>query len=136
MDDRCRELAHRVGRRVVDRDWAGLCELFTPWLRTSAADVEEMVDIQNDGLPAPASFSVDEGICDLAELREPAEYGPPSMQLASEITDANFRGWISIQFQPDPKHEDECNVCFDVWLVVVEHQGAYRVGYFEAAEAS
>lgn len=138
MDAKCKALANAVGKHVVDREFPDLLDLFAPWLaeQFSAADLEDMLDAAGDGLPAPASFEVDEGIMELEELRTPSDYGPPSRPLSELITEASFRGWISIQFAPDPKHFDECNVCYDVWMVLVEHEGEMLVGYFEAAEPS
>jgi hypothetical protein len=138
MDAKCKALADAVGKHVVDREFAELLDLFAPWLSElfSAADLEDMLDAAGDGLPAPASFAADEGVMELAELRTPSDYGPPSRPLSDKITDANFRGWISVQFAPDPKHSEECNVCYDVWMAMVEHEGELCIGYFEAAEAS
>ena len=138
MDAKCKALATAVGKHVVDREFPDLLDLFAPWLaeQFSAADLEDMLDAAGDGLPAPASFEVDEGIMELEELRTPSDYGPPSRPLSDLITEASFRGWISIQFAPDPKHFEECNVCYDVWMALVEHEGEMLIGYFEAAEAS
>jgi hypothetical protein len=138
MDAKCMALANAVGKHVVNREFPDLLDLFAPWLAElfSSADLEDMLDAAGDGLPAPASFTVDEGSMGLEELRTPSDYGPPSRPLSDLITEASFRGWISIQFAPDPKHFDECNVCYDVWMVLVEHEGEMLIGYFEAAEAS
>jgi hypothetical protein len=137
MDAKCKALANAVGKHVVDRDFADLLDLFAPWLAEdfSAADLADMVDAANDGLPPPAEFSIDEGMVGFEELSTPSDFGPPSRPLPSAITAANFKGWISVQFTPDPKHDEECNACFDVWMAFVEHAGEWMVGYFEAAEA-
>jgi hypothetical protein len=137
MDDKTKALAVQVGKHVVDRDFPSLLDCFAPWLaeQLSAADLEDMLGAALADLPAPADFSVDEGMADLEELQTPGDFGPPTRPLPAEITAANFKGWISVQFTPDPKHFEECNVCYDVWMVVVEHEGERLVGYFEAAEA-
>ena len=138
MDARCKALADAVGKHIVDREFPELLDLFAPWLSElfSAADLEDMLDAAGDGLPAPASFAADEAILELAELRTPSDHGPPSRPLSDLITEANFRGWISVRLAPDPKHFAECNVCYDVWMAMVEHEGELCIGYFEAAEAS
>ena len=138
MDAKCKALASAVGKHVVDREFPELLDLFAPWLAEefSAADLEDIADAACDGLPAPATFTVDEGSMELEELRTPSDFGPPSRALSDRITEAAFRGWISIQFAPDPKHFDECNVCYDVWMAIVEHEGELCIGYFEAAEPS
>jgi hypothetical protein len=75
-------------------------------------------------------------IVGLEDLREPDPYGPPSAALPDEITPLNFRRWLNIQLAPEPSVHEEQNVCYDVWLAAVDHDGALRVGYFEAWEPS
>ena len=48
---------------------------------------------------------------------------PPTVRVPSEGAPA------------EDVHEEQ-NVCYDVWLLAVEHDGALRIGYFEPWEAS
>jgi len=138
MNDKCRALADTIGQHLVDRDFGGLRAVFAPWLQASmsVADLERMIGGANEGLAPPRTWTVDENPIDLASLREPDGYGPPSKPLPQDITVTNYRGWLCVQFQPDPANPDGFNVCFDLWIAAVEHEGAYRAGYVEAAEAS
>ena len=138
MDAKCRALATAVGKHVVEREFPELLDLFAPWLgeQYSAADLEDLLDAAGDGRPAPASFEIAEGSLGLAELRTPGDFGPPSRPIPDAITEASYRGWISVQLKPDPKHLEDCNACYDVWMVLVEEAGELCVGYFEAAAAS
>ncbi|RIL05772.1 MAG: hypothetical protein DCC71_09140 [Proteobacteria bacterium] len=139
MDAKCRALCETLARAIVARDFAAAHALFAPWLRSalSPAEIQAAVDAQSEGLAhPPRSWTLDEGVVGLDELRTPDPYGPPSSPLSDRITHDDFRGWLQIQFAPDPSVHDEQNVCFDVWLVAVEHEGTFLVGYFEPSEAT
>jgi hypothetical protein len=139
MDKQCRALCEKLAGCIVKRDFNGAHALLAPWLRSALtpAAIEKMVDAANEGLAhPPKTWTIDEGMAELEELREPDPYGPPTQKISSQITDKNFRGWLNIQFEPDESVHDEQNVCCAVWLVAVEHDGAVLAGYLEAAEAS
>ena len=138
MDAECRTLADTIGRLVVERDMAGVHGLLAPWLQVSSgvSDIDRMITEAWEGLAPPRSWTIDQGAIDLGALRRPDGFGPPTAALPEDITPANYRGWFCVQFQPDPVNPEGFNVCFDLWLAAVEHDGAYRVGYLEAAEAS
>jgi hypothetical protein len=139
MDAACGNLCDALARAIVERDFESARALLAPWLlaTTTASAIQHAVDAQNEGLAHPPhSWTVDEGIVGLDDLREPDPYGPPSTALPDEITPVNFRGWFNIQFAPEPSVHEEQNVCYDVWLAAVEHDGALRVGHFEAWEAT
>lgn len=136
MDASCRALADAIGRRVVDRDFEGLRNLCVSWLkdRTSTIGLARMIDDAAAGLPPAKTWTVDESPVDLATVRKPDGYGPPTSAFDDEITDANYRGWICVQFQPDPGNEEGFNACFDLWFAAVEERGQCRIGYIEAVE--
>ena len=139
MDGKCKALCDKLADCIVQRDFKGVHALLAPWLQATLgpSEIEEMVDTANEGLSHPPhAWTIDEGLVGLEDLREPDDFGPPSGKLAKAITEDNFRGWLSIQFTPDPSVHEEQNVCFDIWLVAVEHNGAVLAGYLEAAEAS
>jgi hypothetical protein len=138
MDKRCADFCDNLAGLIVKQDFAGAHALLSPWLRTSMtpADIQAMVEAANEGMEyPPQGWSVDEGLAELADLQEPDPYGPPSKKISKQITTDNFRGWLSIQFAPDPSVHDEQNVCFDLWLIAVEHDGSILAGYLEASEA-
>lgn len=138
MDERCVALANAVGRHVTAGDPGAVQALLAPWMaeHVGIADLERMVSEAGAGLPPPRHWTVDTGAADLATLRTPDGYGPPSQPLPAEITPENYLGWLCVQFQPAPHGADEVNACFDLWLVAVAHGGACRIGYLEAAEPS
>jgi hypothetical protein len=139
MDPRCDALCEHLARAVVARDFTGAQAVLAPWLRTTLgpAALEAHLDAANEGLTHPPhSWTIGEGLSELSDLRKPDPYSPPTKPLPREITDANFRGWLSIQFAPEPAVHDEQNICYDLWIVAVEHEGAVVAGYLEAWEAS
>ena len=132
-------LCNALAKCIVERDFPGAHALLAPWYRSrlSVGDIERMVDEASEGLTHPPhGWSVDQAVVELGDLRGPDAYGPPSKGLSKEITDDNFRGWLSIQFVPDPAVQEEQNVCFDLWLATIEHRGDFQIGYLEAAEAT
>jgi hypothetical protein len=139
MDAECKSLCDAMARSIVARDFDGAHAPLAPWLRSSVipSEIQRMLDAQNEGLTHPPhSWTVGEGVVDLDELRRPDPYGPPSSALPDQITPANFKGWLHIQFAPEPSVHEEQNVCYDVWLVAVEHEGSCLASYFEAWEAT
>ena len=139
MDKQCLDLCETLAGCIVSRDFNGAQALLAPWLRSalSPAAIEKMVDAANEGLlHPPHSWTIDEGLVELDDLRKPDPDGPPTQRISSEITDKNFQGWLSIQFAPKPSVHEEQNVCYELWLIAVEHKGAVLAGYLEVAEAT
>ena len=138
MDEKCKALCDSMAKCIADRDFNGAHSLLAPWSRatTSADEIQRMVDDAGEGLLPPREWSLDEGMLELDDLRKPDPLGPPSKGLPKEVSAQNYRGWLCIQFRPKPTDGEDQNICFDVWLAAVEHDGIYRVGYIEAWEAS
>jgi hypothetical protein len=138
MDDKSRALCDALARHIVDRNFGGAHALLAPWLRASMtpADIEQMCDEAGRGLPAPQEWTLDEGFLEVDDLRSPDPYGPPSKAVSDQVTKENYRGWMCIQLKPTESAVDDPNVCYDVWLAVVDQNGAHAVAYFEPAEAS
>ena len=138
MDSQAQALCDALAKHIVDRRFTDSHELLAPWVRDAmtAADLQRMIDAANEGLPAPRTWTVDEGFLGVDDLREADPYGPPSEPVSAKVTTDNFRGWLCIQFKPEASEDDDANVCFDLWLAAVEESGVCRVGYVEAAEAS
>ena len=139
MDTPIQTLCDSLGQVIVSRDFGAVAPLLAPWLQgvVTPEALEALVDAQMEGLEhPPATWLASEGFAGLPELRKTDELGPPTQPLPREITDQNFRGWYCVQFAPDEAFHDEQNICYDVWLIPVEHAGAIRIGYLEAWEAS
>lgn len=139
MDADSRSLCDAWAKAIIERDFDTAHALLAPWLRAavSPAEIQQTIDDRNAELPhPPRSWTADEGLIGLDDLRVPDPFGPPSQPLPEQITPRNFRGWFSIQLVPDRSVHDEQNACYDVWLAAVEQDGLLRVGYFEPWEAT
>jgi hypothetical protein len=117
-------LCDALAKRVVERNFTGAHALFAPWLQTtmSPTDIEHLVSEASAGTGSARTWTLDEGFLGVEDLGG-----------SNEITAANYRGWLCIQFNPGEGHSGGS---FDLWLAAVEHDGDYRVGLIEAAEAA
>ena len=138
MDANARILADALAQHVVDRNFAAARELFAPWLqaRVAAAEFEGIMDRANEGLPPPRSWTLDENTVRLDELRETSRFRAPNAPMPAEVTNANYRGWICVQFVPDPDNEEGFDSCFDLWIAAVQDGPGCKVGHFLALGAS
>jgi hypothetical protein len=136
MDRNCESLCETLAKHIVARDFDKAHALLAPWLRAAIkpSDIRTMIQEAGEGLPAPAAWTLDEGLAEFEDLRKANEYGPPSEPVSNEITAQNYKGWLCIQFTPGEAEGDEPNACFDLWLAVVEIGGVHCVGYLETAE--
>ena len=66
--------------------------------------------------------------------KEFGAFGPPSIYIADEVTSANFRQWMSLEFTPDPDGESALDYCLRLWLIVVDVDGAMLIGHLEPGE--
>jgi hypothetical protein len=123
VEQKCEALCDTLAKRVVEKNFAGAHALLAPWLQTemTPADLERLVKGAAEGAAVARSWTLDEGFLEVGDLGAPRE-----------ITEENYRGWFCIQFNPGEHAGDGS---FDLWLAAVEHDGDYRVGLIEAAEA-
>jgi hypothetical protein len=70
----------------------------------------------------------------LTTTTEFGTWGPPSVFIANEITDSNFRQWMWIDFTPDPESDTMVDFCLRVYVIVVELNGEMKIGYVEPGE--
>lgn len=127
VEPKSEALCEALAKRVVERDFTGAHGLLAPWLRErmSPADIERMVDEAGKGQAPAAAWTLDEGFLEVEDLGD----------ASGEITGENYRGWLCIQFNPGQGVAAASNASFDLWLAAVEHDGDYRVGHLEPAEA-
>lgn len=125
MEPKCEALCDALAKRVVERNFDGAHALFAPWLqqKMTPADIERMVDDAAGGGSAAQRWALDEGFLEVEDLGDAAR----------EITGANYRGWLCIQFGPTEGDRARANASFDLWLAAVEVEGDYRVGHLEPA---
>src|SRR5687767_14615558 len=109
MDSQCEALCEALAKHIVAKDFARAHALLAPWLRAEMkpSDIQKMINDAGEGLPAPAAWTLDEGLAELEDLRKPNEFGPPSQPVSNEISDKNFKGWLCIQFTPEAAGDDD-----------------------------
>lgn len=136
MNDACKDLGGRFAEKIVKNEYSAAREFLAPWLRESFSEEElkSLIQSASQELPAPGAFTLDGNSCTLNDL-EVDEYSPPTKSLPPEITSANFRQWMVIEFKPDPKLETGYDACFDLWMALVEMNGAMKIGYMKPAGA-
>ena len=129
MKARMEDYAGQFAHAIITHDYDAACVMLAPWLQEEVNPAMLMQMVQSAGckLPPPRAYELDGNNCTLALLR--ANGGLP---IPEEITESRYRKWMCIQFLPDPATGYES--CFDLWFVMVDIGGAFRIGYFEFAE--
>jgi hypothetical protein len=140
------EFGESFAKLVIERDFDGAVGLFAPWLQNDVApedfrneldgEVAAMAREWEMETPAnPGDFDVDWNPLSLAELREydtpEHSYGRPYKPIPAEVTEADFRKWMVIQFMPAEDSGVEFDAFYDFWFMLVETDGALRVGYYK-----
>jgi len=136
MEKAFEDFARQFAERIVRGEYESAREFLAPWLR-NAVSAEQLETIVREGRgenPAPARFDFDENESGLEDLQvDPSS--PPTRPLPAEITAQNYRLWMVIQFEPDPDANTGYDTSFDLWMAVVDVDGALKIGYLEAANA-
>jgi hypothetical protein len=139
------EFAARFARAIVAEDFEAAHKFFAPRLQTevSAADFRALVEKwlwemneiwEIEELIFPAEFTVSHNSSSLEDLKQESDWREPR-KISDEVTGANFRQWMVIQFMPSESDERvELDGWFDFWFILVETGGALRIGFFELAD--
>jgi hypothetical protein len=131
MEDRYRAFGTSLSRAIIDKNYAAAEALLAPWLSVAAlregvdGRIREMCEEWAVESPLyPAGCDLDgNGALKLEYLRDDDEHVLPA-----QLTDDNFRYWLSLQFLP-AEGEAEFDAFFDLWVAIVEHEGTLRAGY-------
>jgi hypothetical protein len=140
---------------VIAGDFEAAHNLLAPWLQQQVTAKELQTILSKeliDGIVA-AEFEISGNDSTLDDLRRHyreshkndrartltttekfGAYGPPSIYIADEITPANFRQWMAIEFTPEPDDESGLDYCLRLWLIVVEVNGEMKIGHLEPGE--
>ncbi len=142
MDDRVEAFAQALASTAIARDWTAVRGMLAPWLR-SRLDVaavqaffeDDYKDIlaewKIEALHYPSVPYVSAGVVGLAFLREKPSYGPPR-PIPDEVTDGNFRQWLTIQLQTSDEQLalGLPDYLTEIWAIVVEVDEGLRIGYW------
>lgn len=139
MDPRFRRFGEQFSAAIIEQDYEAACALLAPWLRdtTPPARLRELIEdrvgemhdewgVEDDLHPTEVDLDGNAAI----RVSHLAEEGD---DLPHELTDANFRYWQCMQFQP-AEGSVEFDAYFDLWAALVDHGGELRVGYFRLCD--
>ena len=148
-------LAGDFARALIDDDYEAAHTLLAPWLQrqVTAQELRTIIKKQFLADTAAADFQASGNDSTLEELREHydeyhegdttrtltsvesfGEWGPPSIHIANEITAASFRQWLSIELTPELDDESGLDYLLRLWIVVVDVNGAMRIGHLEPGD--
>jgi hypothetical protein len=154
-EQRVDRTAADFAQAVVDGDYKTAHGHLAPWLRRLVTPRKLQSIIKKEFIDgtAPADFTTsgndttlddlrahyreyhkDDAARTLATAKSFGEWGPPSIHIADDVTAANYRQWMSIEFAPDPDSGSELDYCLRLWVIVVEVDGAMVIGHLEPGE--
>ena len=132
-------------RAIIAEDYPAAHACFTGWLKRQVSEerlraaiekqlgeVAEAAELER--IIYPEDFRVDGNSCTLADVRKDRSelYGiEPVCEVSPEMTEANFRRWMVIEFLPAEGADIDVDAWMDFWAAVVEEDGQYGIGYFE-----
>jgi hypothetical protein len=140
-----RVVLERFARAIIARDYPAAHACFAEWLKRQVSEERLLAAIEKqlgeiseaaelDRIIYPEDFSLSGNSCTLEDVREDRSelYGiEPVCAVSPEMTEANFRRWMVIEFLPAADAEIDVDAWMDFWTAVVEVDGQYRIGYFE-----
>jgi hypothetical protein len=141
MEERYRAFGEKFSAAIIAQDYANAHRMFAPWLqkKVSAEALRDSVEQQVSAMCEewgveeeihPSECGVDgNAAMKVAHLREP-DWDDSIPDVPAEVTDQNFRYWMSLQFMPK-EGTVEFDAFFDLWLALVENGGALQVGYYK-----
>jgi hypothetical protein len=144
MEVAFRTFGEKFSAAMIAKDYGSAHALLAPWLQRIVSPetlrgeidqhAQDMCREWNMDVPVyPAACDLDgNAAIDVQGLREP-DWDGADPNVPAEITDANYRYWMSLQFQP-AEGEAEFDAFFDLWIALVEHDGALRVGYYKFSD--
>jgi hypothetical protein len=147
--------AETFAQAIVKRDFKTARTLLAPWLqkqvtakRMQAIIAKQMISddvpidcaaIGNDSTLDElrshySEYHKDDRTRTLTTTEEFGEWGPPSIHIADEITPANFRQWMWLDFTPDPESGALVDYCLRMYVIVVDLDGVMKIGHLEPAD--
>ena len=141
MEPLIKEFGHTLAGKALERDWEGVRLLLAPWLTLTTEEVQEFFEsdyretLKSSGVEEmhwPEVPYVSGNSSDLASLREKKDWMQAARPIAPEVTEANFRQWMTIQLQCSEEQTDELDFDYftELWLIVCQTPEGLRVGYW------
>ena len=145
MEEAYQQFADAFADSIVRLDYSAAHKMLAPWLQdeitperlrqfveTELKEVAAGFDLEE--IIYPKAYQTDGNSSSLDDLRKDRSYVTSrrsNESVPAEVTAENFRKWMAIQFTPAPEDELDVDAWFDFWMMLVEVDGEYRIGYFE-----
>lgn len=140
-----RAALERFARAIIAKDYRAAHACFADWLKRQVSEASLQAAIEKqlgeiaeaaelDQIVYPEDFSLSGNSCTLEDVRKDRSgiYGiEPTCDVSPEMTEANFRHWMVIQFLPAEDADIDVDAWMDFWAAMVEVDGQYLIGYFE-----
>lgn len=141
-----RQFATRMAHCILERDYLGVRNMLAPWLQDKVTPVNLQAFIEQEihevaemvNLPGlfPADFEIDHGgHMQLADFKTQGQsYALASFGSLEGITEANYRDWVCLSLLTGEGQDEEIDGFYDLWFILIEHEGQLCAAYFEAHE--
>jgi hypothetical protein len=145
VEEAYQQFADAFADSIVRLDYSAAHKMLAPWLQdeitperlrqfveTELKEVAAGFDLEE--IIYPKAYQTDGNSSSLDDLRKDRSYVTSrrsNESVPAEVTAENFRKWMAIQFTPAPEDELDVDAWFDFWMMLVEVDGEYRIGYFE-----
>lgn len=146
MEGAYQQFADAFAQSIIRLDYSAAHKMLAPWLQdemtperlrlfveTELKEVAAGFDLEE--IVYPKAYRTDGNSCSLDDLLREQHSHVTSRRsnesVPAEVTEENFRKWMAIQFTPAPEDEMDVDAWFDFWMMIVEVDGEYRIGYFE-----
>jgi hypothetical protein len=154
-EQRISKAAEDFGQAIVTENFKEARALLAPWLQkqVTAKQLQTVIsknmieDIPPEECSAAGNdttldelrshyreYYKDDPTRTLTTTKEFGTWGPPSIVIADEITDSNFRQWMWLDFTPDPESDTLVDYCLRLYVIVVEVNGVMKIGYIEPGD--
>jgi hypothetical protein len=147
MDEDIQAFGTTLGRHALNRNWSGVHQMLAPWLqsRFSAEDIRTFFEdayreiLRGNGIQElhypeyPEPELGGNAFTNATELRKPISFRQGKIRpIPPELTDENFRYWLSVQLQCSDEQMAQlgCDFLADIWMAVVTTPDGLRVGYW------
>lgn len=146
-DDPIWQLANRVGRAALAREWATVHGMLAPWLRATLTVDDVRAFFEDEYRATLAEYGIDDmaypehpdpeiggnAHTNATSLREPISWDlGRTRPVPPELTDENMRYWARVQLSCSDEQMEtfEFDYFAEVWMAIAETDEGLRVGYW------